>query len=35
MRDRLKGAEVLTDFGVPEAEADELSEHSEYLQLFR
>ena len=35
MRDRLKGAEVLTNFGIPEAEADELSEHSEYLRLFR
>jgi hypothetical protein len=35
MRDRLRGAEVLEDFGIPRAEAEELSERSEYLQLFR
>ncbi|MFG3252995.1 ferritin-like domain-containing protein [Streptomyces sp. NPDC048172] len=35
MRDRLKGAEVLENFGIPAAEADALSEQSEYLQLFR
>ncbi|MGW7515870.1 ferritin-like domain-containing protein [Streptomyces sp. NPDC054796] len=36
MRDRLKGTEVLEDFvGIPAAEADKLSENSEYLQLFR
>ncbi len=35
MRDRLRGEEVLTDFGIPAAEAGELSERSEYLQIFR
>lgn len=35
MRDRLRGDEVLTDFGVPAADAVELSERSEYLQAFR
>lgn len=35
MRDRLRGSEVLEDFGIPRAEADELSERSEYLHLFR
>ncbi len=35
MRDRLRGEEVLTGFGIPEREATELSESSEYLQLFR
>ncbi|WP_414167951.1 ferritin-like domain-containing protein [Streptoverticillium reticulum] len=35
MRDRLRGDEVLTDFGVPAADAVELSERSEYLQMFR
>ncbi|MEU6342910.1 ferritin-like domain-containing protein [Streptomyces sp. NPDC046977] len=35
MRDRLRGAEVLEDFGIPRQEAEELSERSEYLQLFR
>ncbi|MBO8199117.1 ferritin-like domain-containing protein [Streptomyces sp. A73] len=35
MRDRLKGAEVLENFGIPRAEADAFSEQSEYLQLFR
>ncbi|WP_459182018.1 ferritin-like domain-containing protein [Streptomyces sp.] len=35
MRDRLRGSEVLEDFGIPRAEAEELSERSEYLQLFR
>ncbi|MEU1817492.1 ferritin-like domain-containing protein [Streptomyces roseifaciens] len=35
MRDRLRGEVVLTDFGIPEAEAVELSEHSEYLRVFR
>ncbi|MFJ4843934.1 MULTISPECIES: ferritin-like domain-containing protein [unclassified Streptomyces] len=35
MRDRLRGAEVLEDFGIPRQEAEELSERSEYLTLFR
>ncbi|MEU6544113.1 ferritin-like domain-containing protein [Streptomyces sp. NPDC046859] len=35
MRDRLRGVEVLENFGIPKAEAEELSEHSEFLQLFR
>jgi hypothetical protein len=35
MRDRLRGSEVLEDFGIPRADAEELSERSEYLQLFR
>ncbi|MCA6095654.1 ferritin-like domain-containing protein [Streptomyces sp. SCA3-4] len=35
MRDRLRGEEVLTGFGIPAAEAARLSERSEYLQIFR
>ncbi|MEI7034653.1 ferritin-like domain-containing protein [Streptomyces pratensis] len=35
MRDRLSGVEVLENFGIPPQEAAELTEHSEYLQLFR
>nr|WP_202541300.1 ferritin-like domain-containing protein [Streptomyces sp. SID2563] len=35
MRDRLSGVEVLENFGVGKQEAKELSEHSEFLQLFR
>jgi hypothetical protein len=35
MRDRLSGVEVLENFGIPKAEAAELSEQSEFLQLFR
>ncbi|MFI9205613.1 ferritin-like domain-containing protein [Streptomyces sp. NPDC053048] len=35
MRDRLRGDEVLTGFGVPAADAAQLSERSEYLQIFR
>ncbi|WP_374285678.1 diiron oxygenase [Streptomyces sp. UNOB3_S3] len=35
MRDRLRGEEVLADFGVPAADAVELSERSEFLQIFR
>ncbi|MEU6063585.1 MULTISPECIES: ferritin-like domain-containing protein [Streptomyces] len=35
MRDRLRGVEVLENFGIPKAEAEELSERSEFLQLFR
>jgi uncharacterized protein YbaR (Trm112 family) len=35
MRDRLRGTEVLENFGIPKAEAEELSERSEFLHLFR
>jgi hypothetical protein len=35
MRDRLRGVEVLENFGIPQQEAMELSERSEFLQLFR
>ncbi|MCE0446238.1 ferritin-like domain-containing protein [Streptomyces tricolor] len=35
MRDRLRGTEVLENFGIPKAEAEALSERSEFLQLFR
>jgi hypothetical protein len=35
MRDRLRGVEVLENFGIPKAEADEYSENSEFLRLFR
>ncbi|MGW3951313.1 ferritin-like domain-containing protein [Streptomyces sp. NPDC004752] len=35
MRDRLRGVEVLENFGIPGPEAAELSERSEFLQLFR
>jgi hypothetical protein len=35
MRDRLRGTEVLADFGIPEAEAVALTEQSEFLHLFR
>ncbi|HZX37753.1 MAG TPA: ferritin-like domain-containing protein [Streptomyces sp.] len=35
MRDRLSGVEVLENFGIPKAEAAELSEQSEFLQMFR
>ncbi|WP_037913137.1 ferritin-like domain-containing protein [Actinacidiphila yeochonensis] len=35
MRNRLRGAEVLENFGIPAAEAVELSERSEFLRLFR
>lgn len=35
MRDRLRGEEVLHDFGIPPADAEELCERSEFLQLFR
>lgn len=35
MRDRLRGEEVLTNFGIPAGDAAELSERSEYLQIFR
>ncbi|AWW42439.1 ferritin-like domain-containing protein [Streptomyces cadmiisoli] len=35
MRDRLRGVEVLENFGIPKAEAEEYSERSEFLALFR
>ncbi|MEU3395211.1 ferritin-like domain-containing protein [Streptomyces filamentosus] len=35
MRDRLRGVEVLENFGVPRKEAEEFSERSEFLHLFR
>ncbi|WP_042366222.1 ferritin-like domain-containing protein [Streptacidiphilus neutrinimicus] len=35
MRDRLRGVEVLENFGIPKKDAEELSENSEYLQFFR
>ena len=35
MRDRLRGTEVLENFGIPKTEAEEYSERSEFLALFR
>ncbi|MCT4354439.1 ferritin-like domain-containing protein [Streptomyces sp. Je 1-79] len=35
MRDRLRGVEVLENFGIGRKEAEELSEQSEFLHLFR
>ncbi|MFB8773427.1 ferritin-like domain-containing protein [Streptomyces broussonetiae] len=35
MRDRLRGVEVLENYGIPTAEAEEYSEQSEFLALFR
>lgn len=35
MRDRLSGVEVLENFGIGKREAEELSEQSAFLQLFR
>jgi hypothetical protein len=35
MRDRLRGIEVLENFGIPRAEAEELTGRSEFLHLFR
>ncbi|MEU4077387.1 aminobenzoate oxygenase [Streptomyces venezuelae] len=35
MRDRLRGVEVLDNFGIPRKEAEELTERSEFLHLFR
>ncbi|SEF87810.1 P-aminobenzoate N-oxygenase AurF [Actinacidiphila yanglinensis] len=35
MRDRLRGTEVLANFGIPQAEAIEMTERSEFLHLFR
>ncbi|RFC72333.1 ferritin-like domain-containing protein [Streptomyces sp. AcE210] len=35
MRDRLRGVEVLENFGISKAEAEEYSEQSDFLALFR
>ncbi|MCZ2524218.1 ferritin-like domain-containing protein [Streptomyces sp. HB2AG] len=35
MRDRLRGVEVLENFGIPPADAAGMSENSEFLRLFR
>ncbi|MCX4983452.1 ferritin-like domain-containing protein [Streptomyces sp. NBC_00572] len=35
MRDRLRGVEVLENFGIRRKEAEELSERNEFLHLFR
>ncbi|MFI0982403.1 ferritin-like domain-containing protein [Streptomyces sp. NPDC021093] len=35
MRDRLRGVEVLENFGIPQQDAHELTEQSEFLHLFR
>lgn len=35
MRDRLRGLEVLENFGVPHQEAAHLTENSKFLHLFR
>ncbi|MER5971269.1 ferritin-like domain-containing protein [Streptomyces sp. NPDC002055] len=35
MRDRLRGTEVLENFGIPAQEAAEFTEQSEFLHLFR
>ncbi|MBT2469743.1 ferritin-like domain-containing protein [Streptomyces sp. ISL-66] len=35
MRDRLRGVEVLENFGIARKEAEEFSEQSEFLALFR
>lgn len=35
MRDRIRGIEVLEDFGIPRKEAEEYTEQSEFLHLFR
>ncbi|WP_314172061.1 ferritin-like domain-containing protein [Streptomyces winkii] len=35
MRDRLKGVEVLENFGIPREEAETFSEQSDFLKLFR
>jgi hypothetical protein len=35
MRDRLRGLEVLENFGIPRQEAAEITENSEFLHLFR
>ncbi|PKV87856.1 ferritin-like domain-containing protein [Streptomyces sp. TLI_146] len=35
MRDRLRGVEVLENFGISKAEAEQFSEENEFLHLFR
>jgi hypothetical protein len=35
MRDRLRGLEVLENFGIPTGEAKEITEQSRYLEMFR
>ncbi|MBZ4016831.1 ferritin-like domain-containing protein [Streptomyces purpurogeneiscleroticus] len=35
MRDRLRGLEVLENWGIPKAEAEQFTEQSEFLHLFR
>jgi hypothetical protein len=35
MRDRLRGAEVLENFGIAGADAEEITEHSDVLAMFR
>ncbi|MER7516200.1 ferritin-like domain-containing protein [Streptomyces sp. NPDC126499] len=35
MRDRLRGVEVLENFGIPKKEAEALTEQSKFLHLFR
>ncbi|MGW7616929.1 ferritin-like domain-containing protein [Streptomyces antimycoticus] len=35
MRDRLRGVEVLENFGIPKAEAEEYCEQSPFLHMFR
>ncbi|GGT33170.1 ferritin-like domain-containing protein [Streptomyces purpureus] len=35
MRDRLRGVEVLENFGIPRKEAEQYAEQSEFLALFR
>ncbi|WHM36654.1 ferritin-like domain-containing protein [Streptomyces sp. BPTC-684] len=35
MRDRLRGVEVLENFGISKAEAEQFSEQNEFLHLFR
>ncbi|MGW2557945.1 ferritin-like domain-containing protein [Streptomyces sp. NPDC001514] len=35
MRDRIRGLEVLEGFGIPRKEAEEYTEQSEFLHLFR
>lgn len=35
MRDRLRGVEVLENFGIPRKKAEALSKQSEFMRLFR
>src|SRR3954471_13788283 len=35
MRDRLRGVEVLENFGIPKADAEKYTEQSEFLAMFR